>query len=105
MNTAACSNGPHGLASKFPTFGDLPDYPYVGGVFAVSSWNSANCGTCWAVTYPETGVTINVLAIDVASPGFNVAQAAMDKLTNGKATQLGKVEVNVEQVPTSACKL
>jgi len=58
MNTAACSNGQFGLASRFPTFGDVPTFPFIGGAFAVSGWNSPNCGTCWSLTNPKTGITI-----------------------------------------------
>ncbi|KAI0068043.1 Cerato-platanin [Artomyces pyxidatus] len=105
MNNVACSNGQNGLAARFPTFGDLPTFPYIGGAFAVASWNSPNCGTCWSLTYPETGEQINVIAIDVANPGFNIAQEALDKLTDGKAMQMGKAQVIVQQQPSSACGL
>jgi len=105
LNTVACSNGPNGLASRFPTFGNLPTYPNVGGAFAVSGWGSPNCGSCFSITYPETGKSITYTVIDTANPGFNMAQAALDYLTDGKAVQLGKVEVNAQQLPASACGL
>ncbi|KAI0049293.1 hypothetical protein FA95DRAFT_1516282, partial [Auriscalpium vulgare] len=105
MNNVACSNGPNGLAARFPTFGDLPSFPNIGGAFAVASWNSPNCGTCWNLMYPDTGKSINVLAIDVSGVGFNIAQQALDNLTNGQGTAKGKVQVVVQQVPSSACGL
>ena len=54
------------------------------------------CGTCWAITFNRT--TINVLAIDQASGGFNIAQAAMDQLTNGFARFLGRVNATAVMV-------
>jgi hypothetical protein len=105
MNTVACSTGVHGLAAKFPTFGSLPDFPLIGGGQAVAGFNSPNCGTCWSLTYAPTGNTINVLVIDHTQSGFNVAQAAMDRLTNNQAVQLGRVNVTSKQVAASACGL
>ena len=49
--------------------------------------------------------TINVLAIDVAKPGFNIGLVAMNALTGGQAVHLGKVEATVKQVSASICGL
>ncbi|KAA1467761.1 cerato-platanin-like protein [Dentipellis sp. KUC8613] len=103
LNSVACSNGPAGLVNRFPKLGNLPGFPYIGGAFAVSSWSSPNCGTCWSLTYPQTGVTINYLAIDTSGVGFNMAQGAMDKLTNGQTRSLGKINVIAKQVPAASC--
>ena len=40
MSVGACSDGANGLAAKWPTIGDVPNYPYVGGNFAIPGWNS-----------------------------------------------------------------
>lgn len=61
------------------------------------------CGTCWQLSYG--GRTINVLAIDHAASGFNIAQAAMNELTNGQAAALGRVEATVVQTAASDCGL
>lgn len=61
------------------------------------------CGTCWTLTY--NAKTITVLAIDHASPGFNIALAAMNDLTNGQASQLGRIDATATQVPISQCGL
>lgn len=109
LTTVACSDGANGLITRgFTTFGSLPNFPNIGGAPAVTGWNSSNCGTCWKVTYTNgQGVkkSINVLAIDVGLIGFNVAKAAMDNLTNGQATQLGRVNVDAVQVAASNCGL
>lgn len=38
------------------------------------------------------------MAIDHAASGFNIAQEAMDALTNNQAVALGRVEASVVQV-------
>ena len=47
----------------------------------------------------------SVLAIDHAAAGFNIAQAAMDTLTNGQAVALGRIDAAATQVSPSACGL
>ncbi|KAF7348147.1 hypothetical protein MSAN_01767600 [Mycena sanguinolenta] len=106
MSAVACSNGVHGLEPKYPTFGSLPKFPFIGAAGAVEGWDSANCGTCWQLTYAPTGVTINVLAIDHAAAGtFNIALEAMNVLTDGQAVDLGRVTVTSKQVASSVCGL
>jgi len=108
LSTTACSDGSNGLASSYPTFGNLPSFPYIGGVQAIAGWNSPYCGSCWSVTYTsDKGVSksINVLAVDVGKDGFNVALEAMNALTGGLATQLGRITVASQQVNASACAL
>jgi hypothetical protein len=105
LTEVACSDGTNGLITRgFTTFGSLPNFPNIGGAPAVAGFNSPNCGTCWKVTY-QGSKSINVLAIDVAPNGFNVAQAAMNTLTGGQAVQLGRVNVTFSQVAASNCGL
>lgn len=101
MNTVACSDGSHGLAAKYPTFGSLPSFPRIGGVSAIAGWNSASCGTCWKLTYK--GNSINVLAIDHAADGNNLSLEAMNMLTDGQAVQLGRIEATAEKVSAAEC--
>ena len=110
LTQVACSDGANGLITKgFTTYGSLPSFPNIGAVGAVTGWNSTACGSCWEVTYTNsTGVkkSLNITAIDVSSPGnFNVAQAAMNTLTNNNAVQFGRVTVTSRQVPASGCGL
>ncbi|KAG6893720.1 hypothetical protein C0995_016265, partial [Termitomyces sp. Mi166 len=102
LTTVACSDGPNGLITRgFTTFGSLPKFPHIGGAAAVGGWNSANCGTCWDLTYTDSqGVsrTISVLAVDHADSGFNLALGAMNELTNNQATFLGRVDATAVQV-------
>jgi len=109
LTTIACSDGSNGLINRgFHTFGDLPKFPHIGGADVIAGWNSANCGTCWALTYTNaqgTKKTINVLAIDVATSGFNIALSAMNELTNGNAVQFGSVDVTSTKVDPSVCGL
>jgi len=109
LDTVACSNGPNGLETRgFTTFGSLPKFPFIGGAPAVTGFDSPGCGTCWALTFVDaqgTSTSINVLAIDVATPNFNIALEAMNVLTNGQATFLGRVPVTAVQVDSSLCGL
>ena len=104
LATVSCSDGTNGLLTRgFSTFGSLPGFPNIGGAAAVGGWNSPNCGTCWRLTYQ--GRSINVLAIDHAGAGFNIALAAMNTLTNGQAVNLGRVDATATQVAASNCGL
>jgi len=100
-DTVACSN----LATQFPTFGSFPTFPNIGGSFAISGFGSAACGTCWQLTFPGTGNTIFVTAIDHTEDGFNLSEAALNTLTNGQAEFDGRVNVSAEQVDASNCGL
>ena len=105
LNTVACSDGSNGLETKYgwETFGQIPTFPNIGGSSTIPSWNAATCGQCFAVTYK--GKTINVLAIDTAPSGLNIAEAAMNKLTGGQAVQLGRVTATITKVGVSKCGL
>jgi hypothetical protein len=81
----------------------LPKFPYIGGAQAIAGWNSASCGTCWALTY--NGKTINVLAIDHTDSGFNIGINAMNALTNNQAQFLGRINATTKQVASSVCGL
>ncbi|KAG2109441.1 Cerato-platanin [Suillus cothurnatus] len=104
LDSVACSDGPNGLISKgYTTLGQLPTFPNVGGAYTVTGWDSVYCGTCYEVTYGDT--TIAVLAVDVATEGFNVAEEAMNTLTGNQAVFLGRVDVTSVQVNASVCGL
>lgn len=103
MNNVACSNGANGLVARFPTFGDVPTFPAIGGAFDVV-WNSPNCGSCWTLTNPATGVSINMVAVDTAGAGFNIAQEAFVQLNGGQVGQ-GVLDVVASKVAPSVCGL
>lgn len=105
MTAVSCSDGANGLITRYgwQTQGAVAGFPYIGAAAAVSGWNSAQCGTCWQLTY--NGKTINVLAIDHAAAGFNIALDAMNALTNGQAVALGRVDATATQVAVSNCGL
>ncbi|THU92134.1 Cerato-platanin [Dendrothele bispora CBS 962.96] len=108
LTSVACSDGANGLITRFgwQTIGEIPSYPNIGAVDAIAGFNSPNCGTCWQVTFTDSnGVahTENILGIDHAGSGFNVAQQAMDELTDGNAVAFGNVDVQAVQVDASAC--
>ncbi|KAI0308093.1 hypothetical protein B0F90DRAFT_1807398 [Multifurca ochricompacta] len=86
LNGVACSNGPNGLASRFPTFGDIPSFPYIGGAYDI----------VW--------VMINITAIDTAGAGFNIAKEAFDRLSGSQVDQ-GAIDVVANKVSPSVCGL
>ncbi|PCH42512.1 Cerato-platanin [Wolfiporia cocos MD-104 SS10] len=103
LSNVACSNGPNGLETKgYTNFSSLPNFPYIGGAFAVAGWNSPNCGSCWQLTNGETSV--NILAIDTAPEGFNIALEVMNQLSpDGEGVHQGYVYVNATEVEPSVC--
>ena len=103
MNSVACSNGANGLTARFPTFGDVPSFPFIGGVFDIM-WNSLNCGSCWKLTNAATGASINIIAIDGAGSGFSIAQEVFVQLNGGQVGQ-GFVDVLATKVSPSVCGL
>ncbi|KAI0329941.1 Cerato-platanin-domain-containing protein [Cubamyces sp. BRFM 1775] len=100
MNTVACSNGDNGLNPPYAQFGDLPNFPYIGGSSFVEAWNSPNCGSCWKLTYK--GTSIYVTLVDSYYQGFNIAKEAMDVLTDNNSDD-GPVQIVATQAPKSYC--
>ena len=47
----------------------------------------------------------SVTAMDHAANGFNIAEAAMNTLTNGQAEFLGRITAGATQVAASNCGL
>ncbi|KAG4027703.1 hypothetical protein MFRU_028g01250 [Monilinia fructicola] len=106
LDAVACSNGPNGLETRFPQYkvqGDLPTFARIGGASTIAGWNSPNCGTCYSLSYQ--GVTINILAIDHAANGFNIAESAMNTLTKGRAVELGNVDAEWALLTPEQCGL
>jgi hypothetical protein len=99
LNSVACSNGVNGLVSKYPTFGNIPTYPLIGGAPGIA-WNSPNCGGCWELTSAR-GASIIMTAVDSAAT-FNIAEAAFKVLNGGQVGQ-GVLEVFAQEVPRSLC--
>ncbi|KAI0897600.1 SnodProt1 [Annulohypoxylon nitens] len=102
LTAVSCSDGTNGLITRYgwQTQGNIPT-TYIGGADTIAGWNSPNCGACYQLTW--NGKSINVLAIDHAASGFNIALDAMNALTNGQAVALGRVDATSTQVDISAC--
>ena len=103
LNSVACSNGDNGLAAKFPTFGAIPSFPFIGGAFDVG-FNSPNCGECWNITNPANGISVPMAAIDSAGAGFNMAQEVFTMLNGGSIGQ-GSIDVIATKLAPSFCEL
>ncbi|KAF5319998.1 hypothetical protein D9611_011029 [Ephemerocybe angulata] len=104
LTTTACSTGSNGLASRWPTFGNVPNFPLVGGGFPVEGFNSANCGSCWEITDPNTGRSVAITLVNVATPGFTLCTDTLLALTGFNRTNVpGVVPVTARQVPLIDC--
>jgi hypothetical protein len=100
--TVACSDGENGLyTAGYKTFGKVPGFPHIGGSFTIPGWNSENCGACYSLTYKNK--TIYVTAVDHTDAGFNVAKKALDDLTGGLASQLGRINATYASAAASKC--
>ena len=105
LTAVACSDGQNGLITRYgwQNQGNVAGFPRIGGYSGIAGWNSAQCGTCYGITY--NGNTVYVLAVDHAGDGFNIAKQAMDQLTNGQAAALGRIDAQYQQVGTNMCGL
>ncbi|KAK3690758.1 hypothetical protein LTR37_019024 [Vermiconidia calcicola] len=105
MTVVSCSDGANGLITRYGwnTQGQIPRFPNVAGSVDIGGWNSAQCGTCYQVTYK--GKSIFVLGIDHTDTGINMSLGAMNQLTNNQAVQLGRVNAQVTKVGVGKCGL
>jgi hypothetical protein len=89
LNVVSCSDGSNGLITRYgwSKQSDIPRFPYIGGSSDIAGWNSPSCGQCYSVEYAPTGKKVFILAIDHVAQGLNVAQKAMDELTNNQAVR------------------
>jgi hypothetical protein len=105
LNSVACSDGEHGLAARFPKFGDIPGFAFIGGAYDIA-WNSPNCGGCWLITNKVNGSesSVFVVTIDTAEAGFNIAEAAFKPLNFGQLGG-GPLDVVATKLNPQACGL
>lgn len=105
VDDLACSDGDHGLKTKghttLRTLMTKPDVD-VGAAFNVS-WNSEGCGKCYRIMYQVE--SLYIIAVDKAGEGFNLSKRAFDRLTNGRAEELGSIQVAWESVDPKFCGL
>ena len=103
MDTVACSNGENGLGTKYKTFGSIPSYPFIGGVYYdIPGSSSPNCGSCWIITNPATGLSIQMTSIDSSDVGFDLTTQAFSDLTNGDLT-VQEIDVVAKKLSASPC--
>lgn len=72
------------LSTKYPNFGDFPDFPYIGASYDIQQ-SPLNCGTCWNLTSQRSGRHIYFTAIDGVDTGFKLSKHAYDDLNAGTA--------------------
>ena len=90
LNDVACSN----LIGKYPTFGTIPGFPFIGGA-PNTSYGSTNCGACWKITNVGNNLSIYFTSIDLTDPyNFVLSLEAFNKLKGSIAS--GNLEAKVE---------
>ena len=85
-------------ANNYTTFKDVPSFPYIGGAYVVSGYNSPGCGTRYSILDQQTNVTVEVTVVDAALQGFVVSLEALNKLTNDNAQDLGSIQAVVTKI-------
>ncbi|TFK96816.1 Cerato-platanin [Pterulicium gracile] len=122
LDTGACSSGLNWLETKgYSKFSSLPTFPLIAAVPTITGFDSPACGNCFAVSYTApsnntlsppvtsttnglTTTTIYVIGVDSSrGNGFVLSKAAMDRMTVGKAVELGRVSVAWEEVDGGRC--
>jgi hypothetical protein len=81
MENFACSGR---LASKYPKFKDIPNYPFVAGTLFVDADPDNICGNCWKLTNLKNNASIEVTFIDqVTEALFSLGSVALNDLEGG----------------------
>jgi Cerato-platanin len=87
-------------------FGDLPNFPNLGGKSTIKRFDSPECGSCWGLTYTKgdnTTKTIYVTAVDGALDGWIISRSALQHLGGEQAVDKGDIEATAERVAGSKC--
>jgi Cerato-platanin len=103
METTACSSLSN--TEYIEAFGQLPRFPLIAASFFVTGQGAAECGSCWELTWNgrKNPMRIHVVVMDAATRGFVLSKRAMDALTSGQATKLGRIDVEYQRALPSAC--
>lgn len=100
IDFVTCGSGSNGLAQRFgwERLGDIPSFPYIAAIETIT-WRSAQCGTCWAITYNSR--TIAVVGVDSMGRGVNLPFRTF-KMLVGWDADLGAVDGTIAQLPLTA---
>ena len=100
LNDVACSN----LITLFPTLGDVPSFPFIGGA-PDTSYGSTNCGMCWKITNVESDSSIYFTSIDdtVATDPSLINLSLEAFLILDGSIETGSFGANVETADLSYC--
>ena len=107
LTQVSCSDGANGLMTTFGYSTIDPMAPYVSAVSNLS-WNSPNCGNCYAVS--SGGTTVHVTAIDQCGEGpsgemhFDMHPVAFYELLGDDGIRDGSAYVTFEEADPSLCK-
>lgn len=71
------------------------------GVDKIGHFSIAKCLSCWTLAYDDK--TISLFALDSADSGIVMSLNALQYLTDGRALELGRVDIHAIEVDTSNC--
>ena len=103
LNGVACSNATNSLVVQYPTFGDIPNFPFIGGILGIV-FNSPNFGGCYKLTNKVLNVSIYIIAVDSTRSGVALSREAFTELSGGQIVAV-YLTVVVEAVDSVYCKL
>jgi hypothetical protein len=93
------------VLEKWRVLGDIPSFPFIGGAFDIMGDNSNNCGSCWNITNPGTGVSVQMTAINRTFVGdFNLGVDTIGNLTKGDRS-VSEINLVATKISTTHCGL
>ncbi|KAL7810212.1 Cerato-platanin domain-containing protein [Trichoderma aethiopicum] len=71
------------------------------GLDKIDGMNSGKCFTCWTMSYGDRAISL--LALDGANSGIVMSFNALQYLTDGRAQELGRVNIDAVEADPSEC--
>jgi len=109
LNSVSCSDGQHGLETRWGYTNLEPLFPYV-SAWSQLSWNNPQCGSCIRLKNVANGNTISITGIDQCGPPpwgqshFDVSKEAFTTLFGNEGINAGHGNATWEIVAGSNCK-
>ncbi|KXS12394.1 hypothetical protein M427DRAFT_59548 [Gonapodya prolifera JEL478] len=106
LSVTSCSDGTNGLITRGYTMSSL--FPAVGAA-SFATWNSPECGGCWALTNAANGVTVRLTVIDQCGivggydAHFDISPDVFATLGGSQGVADGHVFVTYSKVSATPC--
>jgi len=110
LNTVSCSDGIHGLVTRWGYTNLDPMFPYVSAWDKIA-WNSPSCGSCIRLRNVANNNMISITAIDQCGPPpppaqshFDISKEAFTILFGNDGINAGHGNATWELVSNTNCK-